>query len=303
MIERTDWWDLLRDAGNSDSPDVGVLGLPFDGGVCYRKGAALAPAKLRELSRTSSAVTESGRAIERLRIADFGDVTTTEETVAHPHLYFERVAERLNSLQPPPFLLCLGGDHSTLIPVARWVQRWGTAPWGIVHIDAHPDLFSIYEKSPLSHACALRRTLELPNFHPQRCALVGARSFSPFETEFIRTAGMPLITAKDLQARGTAAVVEEVCHRLQDARQVLISLDIDAADPAFAPGTGIPAAGGLSSRDLLTLMEGFIKKLPVRVLCLVEIAPPLDVSDITSFLGVQIIMEVFGHLEERWSTQ
>jgi agmatinase len=255
---------------------------------------------LRALSKTSSAITESGRALEHLKVVDFGDIPVTEEMGRQPHLYFERVAQELSTLIMPRFLFCVGGDHSTMIPIARWIQQQGTSPWGVVHIDAHPDLFSIYEQSPYSHACALRRTIELPNFHPRRCVLLGARSFSAFETEFIRTAEMPLITAKQLQALGVPAAIDSVCARLSGVQQVLISLDIDAADPAFAPGTGIPAAGGLTSRELLNLVEGLTMRLPVKVFCLVEISPPVDVSDITSFLGIQLALETFGCLDQLW---
>ena len=300
MMERTAWWNLLKDEEAQTISDVGILGFPYDATVCYRKGAALAPAKIRELSRTSAAITESGRAIGQLRVTDFGDVIPGQGDSARPEKYIEQAVDHLKTIKSPPsFLLCLGGDHSILIPVSQWIQERGISDWGVIHIDAHPDLFSIYENSPLSHATALRRTLELPNFHPQRCAMIGARSFSPFETEFIQTMNMPLTTAKQMQEKGTAVVVDEICDLLQGLDHVLVSLDIDAVDPAFAPGTGIPVAGGLSSRDLLTITEGFIKRLPVDVLCLVEIAPPLDVSDITSFLGTQVVMEIFGQLDEK----
>jgi agmatinase len=300
MIQRTAWWDLLKVGGSSGPADIGILGLPYDGGVCYRRGASEAPARLRALSKTSAAITESGTALEHLQVVDFGDVEVAAEIDTQPRLYFDSVAAALAAIAKPRFLLCLGGDHSTMIPVARWIQHSDTSSWGIVHIDAHPDLFSIYDQSPNSHACALRRTLELPNFHPKRCVLVGARSFSPFETEFIRTAEMPLITAKQFQAMGIAAAIESICDSLAGVQRVLISLDIDVADPAFAPGTGIPAAGGLTSRELLNLLAGLIQRLPVELLCLVEISPPLDTSDITSFLGIQLVMETFGSLEQLW---
>lgn len=300
MIQRTAWWDLLKTANPGEPPDIGILGLPFDGAVCFRRGASEAPARLRELSKTSSAITESGRAVEHLKVVDFGDVEAAQGIGGQPHLYFDSVAQALASIALPRCLFCIGGDHSTMIPIARWIQQQGTRPWGVVHIDAHPDLFSIYDQSPYSHACALRRTLELPNFHPQRCALVGARSFSAFETEFIRAAEMPLITAKQMQTIGIQAVIESVCDRLSGVREVLLSLDIDAADPAYAPGTGMPAAGGLTSRELLNLVEGLTQRLPIKVFCLVEICPPLDNSDITSFLGIQLILESFGCLERIW---
>jgi agmatinase len=193
----------------------------------------------------------------------------------------------------------LGGDHSVTIPLTAAFSRAVTGRFGLVHFDAHPDLADEYEGHRWSHACTERRVLELPNIEPRHLAFVGLRSWMDGELAFL--AAHPEIgvhTARDVYRRGIEAVAEGVVAQLEDVDAVYLTLDIDGLDPAYAPGTGTPEAGGLSTRELLELLRVIFARLPVRALDIVEVAPPLDCADVTSFAAAKVIYEVFGWMKE-----
>lgn len=296
-LHRHSWGGLLENAVDPEQADLVIVGLPYDGGVSYRRGAAEGPARVRMVSTLGSAATEDGLLLGDLKIADLGDLEPTEPT----HAYFEDVASRLSKLPKESFLIGLGGDHSVSVPLHRSVaKRWGE-PFGIVHIDAHPDLFEIYADDRLSHACPLRRAAELSHVGPERIVSLCIRSMCDVEVEYASRVGLRLITAKEMARRDLGDVVGEVAERLSGLSRIYLDIDIDALDPSVAPGTGYPEPGGLSSREFLTLIERLFDALPIRSMGLVEIAPPLDVNDLTSFVGMRTIFEVMGHLQRRKS--
>ena len=192
-LHRHPWGGLLENAVDPELADLVIVGLPYDGGVSFRRGAAAGPARVRQVSTLGSAVTEDGMILRDLKIADLGDLEPSEPT----HAYFEAVASRLSKLPKESFLIGLGGDHSVSVPLHRSVaQRWGE-PFGIVHIDAHPDLFEIYAGDRLSHACPLRRAAELSHVGPERIISLGIRSVCDVEVEYASRAGLRMITAKE----------------------------------------------------------------------------------------------------------
>jgi agmatinase len=141
--------------------------------------------------------------------------------------------------------------------------------------------------------------LELPNIEPGHLAFVGLRSWMDGELAFL--AAHPQIgvhTARDVYRRGIETVAEDVVAQLEDVDAVYLTLDIDGLDPAYAPGTGTPEAGGLSTRELLESLRVIFARLPVRALDIVEVAPPLDCADVTSFAAAKVIYEVFGWVKE-----
>jgi agmatinase len=130
--------------------------------------------------------------------------------------------------------------------------------------------------------------------------LVGVRSFCQEERDVLEAhPEISYYTARQCHQRGIEAIAAEVVERLQDVEAVYFTLDIDGLDPAFAPGTGIPEGGGLSTRDLLELVRVVFEKLPIRALDVVEVAPPLDHSDITAFAALKVIYEVWGVVQEK----
>jgi len=278
---------------SSDDPaaEVGVLGVPFDNATSFRKGASFAPAKIREITPHVTAGTEEGYRLAGLRVRDYGDVSAD----LNWERYFATVETQAAQVLRHPFALFLGGDHSVTIPLVNAFSRAVTGRFGVVHFDAHPDLMGEFEGHRWSHACTERRVLELPNVEPRHLAFVGLRSRGGDEVTFLTDRPeIGVHTARDVYRRGIESVAKDVVAQLQGVDAVYFTLDIDGLDPAYAPGTGTPEAGGLSTRELLELLRIVFAGLPVRALDVVEVAPPLDCCDVTSFAAVKVIYEVFG---------
>ena len=289
-----DLWSGL--ASDDPGAEVGVLGIPFDNATSFRKGTSFAPAKIREITPHIAPATEEGQALAGLRVRDYGDVSPDLNWERH----FATVEAQAMQVLDHRLALFLGGDHSVTIPLAAAASRAVTGRVGFVHFDAHPDLADEYEGHRWSHACTERRVLELPNVEPRHLVFVGLRSWMDDELAFL--AAHPEIgvhTARDVYRRGIEAIAGAVTAQLDGVDAVYFTLDIDGLDPAYAPGTGTPEAGGLSTRELLELLRVVFDQLPVRALDVVEVAPPLDTADITSFAATRVIYEVFGWVKEK----
>jgi agmatinase len=285
-------WSGLA-SGDPDS-EVGVLGVPFDGAVSYRRGTAMAPARLRELTSHLAPCAEEGQPVT-VRVRDHGDVALDLEWSR----YFQTVQERARQILRHRLALFLGGDHSVTIPLMRAFDRAVAGRFGVVHVDAHPDLFDVYEGHRWSHACTERRALELPGLQPEHLVFVGLRSFCREEWDFLGAhPEIPYYTARQCDRRGMQAIAEDVVARLEGLEAVYLTLDIDALDPAFAPGTGTPEGGGLTTRDALELVRILFQRLPVQAMDVVEVAPPLDHADVTSFAALKIIYEALWLVQE-----
>jgi len=286
------WSGLISD---DPAAEVGVLGLPFDGAVSFRRGTAFAPARLRELTPHLAPCAEEGQPLS-LRVRDYGDVPPDLEWPR----YFQDVEERAAEVLQHRQALFLGGDHSVTIPLMRAFNRSVDGPFGVLHFDAHPDLFDTYEGHHWSHACTERRALDLPGLDPRHLVLVGLRSICQEEWDFLKAhREISHYTARQCYQRGIEAVAEEVVERLQGVQAVYFTLDIDGLDPAYAPGTGTPEGGGLSTRDLLELVRVVVQRLPIQALDVVEVAPPLDQADITSFAALKVIYEAWWVIQEK----
>lgn len=271
--------------------EIGVLGVPFDRASSFRKGSAFAPQRIRELAPHIAPATEEGISLSGLRIFDYGDVAIDVDW----QQYFGAVEKRAARVLRHPFSLFLGGDHSVTIPLTRAFSKSIKGEFGVVHIDAHLDLADTFEGHRWSHACTERRVLELPNMNSRKLSMVGIRSFMEDELSFLgEHPEIGIHTARSVYMHGIKNVAHDVVKQLEGVGAVYVTLDIDALDPAFAPGTGTPEAGGLSTRDVLELLRVLFSKLPVRALDIVEVSPPLDHADITCVAAAKVIYEVFG---------
>ncbi len=312
MISRHPWGGLAV-PGLEPPHDLVVLGLPYDAGACWRGGAADAPRRLREISGTSPAISEDGDIVDPalLRLRDAGDVAPEggdgrlPETAAR-QAYFARVEQTVVQIFKlaamagrDSFLLSIGGDHSVSIPLVRGFGSRFPEGFGLISLDAHPDLFDRYEGSPLSNACPMRRALDGSRLKPENLLILGTRSYNPEELDFMKEKGIRFVPAREIDRMGAQAAVEMARQRMAGVGNIYLSIDIDVADPSCAPGTGAPVAGGLSSRQLIDLTRGLVQHLPVRAMDLVEIAPPLDPTDATLFLALQIVFETFAVLAEK----
>lgn len=277
------WADLHRPDLSPAEADFTVIGVPYDEAACARKGAALGPERIRFWSTHLTPFSEDRTRLGDMRICDLGDIS-----IADQERDFEIVREKVASLPNVPIVL--GGDHSISIPVLQaQSERHEGGRLGVLWVDAHPDLCDVFTGSKLSHACVLRRALEF-GIEPQEVCLVGVRSWEDQEIDLIENGGLNVYTAAEVAERGMKSIASRVYSKLSDCDAVHISLDIDCLDPAFAPGTGIPDSGGLTSREVLTLIKS-LHRLPLVGLDVVEVSPPIDPSETTVFAALKVIME------------
>ena len=273
--------------GSFESADVVVAGIPYDGSAVYRKGAALAPQRIRSLSAAMPPVTEDGRLLTGMRMHDLGDLDAGTDIESG----WPNVAEQLSAIRPGAHLTVLGGDHCTAIATltAQAKRHPGLA---VLWVDAHPDLCEYSRGGRWTCGCALRRAIDVSGLDPASVIVAGARDYDPEELEFIAANGMLLVSTREL-AGDPAGSAQKIADRLA-GQKVHISFDIDVLDPAFAPGTEIPSAGGLSTRQALDLLRTAIERATLVGLDVVEVSPPFDNGDITTFAALKLIFEVWG---------
>lgn len=278
---------------NKEEADVILVGVPFDKNASVGKGASLAPKVLRELSYELPALDRSGNDLRSLKLFDNGDITTED--------FDEMKSEFSNRLfTNKGFHLIFGGDHSIAIASCRAFYDYAISLNKIpviIHIDAHPDICDVYEDNKFSHACPIFRSLEY-GYKDENVVLVGIRGFEAQEIEtFKKKSDLKVFKAKDVDNQGIDSVISYITNKYNsDKYLVYISYDIDANDPSYAPGTGTPEAFGLTSKETMKLITSLVRNLNVDALDIVEVAPPLDVNNITSWLALKTLYEVFNEL-------
>ena len=270
-----------------EHPDVVVAGIAYDGSAVYRRGAAQAPERIRHFSAAMPPVTEYGQPLAGLRVQDIGDL----EVGADIEGGWMNPMQRLARVPPEAFLTVLGGDHCTAVSTLSAQMRRHPGLL-VLWVDAHPDLCDFSRGGHWTCGCALRRALEASGIEPGRVVIAGGRDFDPEEIDFIAKHQVMLVSAAEI-AHDLSAAARKIADRLS-SHKVHISFDIDALDPAFAPGTEIPSAGGLSTRQALDLLRGATEGSELVGLDIVEVSPPFDVGDITTLAALKLIFEVWG---------
>ncbi len=280
------WADLHRPNSIPAETTFTVIGLPYDRSASARPGAAHGPERIRRWTHHLTPITEDRTRLTGLSVCDLGDVAIDNQV--HD---FHRARQVIAGLPNIPILL--GGDHSVTIPIFQAQrERFSGKRLGVLWVDAHPDLCDEFDGSRLNHACVLRRGLEF-GIEQQDVCLVGLRSWEMQELDLVENGQLNVYPMPLVAERGMASVAAEVRQKLSACDAVHISLDIDCLDPSAAPGTGIPDAGGLTMREVLTLIKA-MQGLPLVGLDVVEVAPPLDPSESTVFAALKIIMEFMG---------
>ena len=299
MIDLHPWGDL--NTNNPSEAKICIMGVPFDGAVSCGKGAAEAPEKLRDLSRYLPATTETGIILDNLKVYDMGDIAID----LNWERYYKEVEDQAyNLIAEKKFTLFIGGDHSVTIPLqkafGRYFKEKGNQKVGIIHFDSHADICDIYDSHKWSHACTERRAIE-DVIEPKDLAYVGLRGFEIDELEYFQAhPDILIMKARDVYMDGYIACYKRLEERFKDYDSVYFTLDIDVVDPAFAPGTGTPEAGGMTSREIMEFVKLIVGNLPIKTMDLVEVSPPLDQrNNITSWLALKIIYEVFGCLNSK----
>ena len=269
-----------------EEADIVVAGIPYDGSAVYRKGASLAPVRIRDLSPVMPPVTEDARPLDGLKVHDLGDLDIGPEIEAG----WSQVADRLAAIPPSALLTVVGGDHCTAIATLA-AQARRHPDLAVLWVDAHPDLCDFSRGGRWTCGCAMRRALEVSGIGPARVVIAGGRDYDPEELEFIRARGMLLVSASELAGdSGSARMVADAL----DGKNLHVSFDIDALDPAFAPGTEIPSSGGLSTRQALDFLRIATAGSKLVGLDVVEVSPPFDNGDITTLAALKLIFEFWG---------
>lgn len=299
MIDLKPWGDL--NVQNITDAKVCIMGIPFDGAASCGKGAAFAPEVIRGFSRYLPTTTETGKILNNIKVYDNGDVPVD----LNWERYYGLVeSEAYMLIKEDKFCLFIGGDHSVTIPLhkafGKYYKEKRNDKIGVIHFDSHPDINDSYDNHKWSHACTERRAVE-EVIDPYDLAYVGVRSFEVDELEFFEEhPEILVIKAYDVFKDGYIEAYKKLEERFKDYDAIYFTLDIDVLDPAFAPGTGTPEAGGLSSREMIEFTKLMISNLPIKAMDIVEVSPPLDQeNNITSWLALKIIYEVFGCLNDR----
>ena len=233
-------------------------------------------------------LTERGRPFTGLALHDLGDL----EMGGSVESAWPAIADALQAVPPEALLTVLGGDHCSTIPVlAAQLRRHPDLV--LLWVDAHPDLCEWSRGGRWTCGCALRRAVEVAGLPSSRLILVGCRDFDPEEVAWLGAESARMQTAAEVarDPNFTARVVEAI-----GGRPVHVSFDIDALDPAHAPGTEIASAGGLTTRQALDLLEAVAGASRLVGFDVMEVAPPLDQSDITALAALKLIFETWGRL-------
>ncbi|WP_373998307.1 agmatinase [Bdellovibrio bacteriovorus] len=271
--------------------EVGIFGIPYDGGVSYRPGARFAPTKLREVSALGRGfhMTRAENFFENLKVADIGDCPTVPIDQGQTYERIEKfVTEILN--QGKRFL-AVGGDHSTTLPVLRALRKKYGKPLAFVHFDAHLDTYPAAWGCEYHHGAFARHAVEEGLVDPKKMVQIGIRGplAGGDDLNFVRAHGIRVVTVDDVRNQP----LNEFLRTLPvfDDTPTYISYDIDNLDPSCAPGTGTPVPGGLTTYEVQRIFRAL--KIPNLVGGdVVEISPPFDHSDITALAGMDALFEM-----------
>jgi len=271
--------------------DIAVVGVPFDSGVSYRPGARFGPGHVRAASKLlrpyNPALGVEPFAVQQ--IVDAGDLPVSPFDIAEAINQIEAGADRL--ADQGARLLTLGGDHTIALPLLRVMARLH-GPVAVLHFDAHLDTWDTYFGAPYTHGTPFRRASEEGLIDREHSVHVGTRGplYAAADLTDDEVLGFQVIACVDFDTHGVSGVIERMKRRLAE-RPVYVSVDIDVLDPAHAPGTGTPEAGGMSSRELLAVLRSLAGMRLVGA-DVVEVAPAYDHAEITGIAAAHIGYEL-----------
>ena len=275
--------------------DVAVVGVPFDTGVSYRPGARFGPAALREASRLLRPY-HPGLDVSpfaQMQVVDAGDIAANPFNIGEAIETVQAEAEALTANGTR--LVTIGGDHTIALPLLR-AAATKHGPVALLHFDAHLDTWDTYFGEPYTHGTPFRRASEEGILDTSALSHVGTRGplYGKRDLEEDRRLGFGIVTSGDVLRRGVDETIDALRQRIGD-RPLYISIDIDVLDPAHAPGTGTPEAGGLTSRELLEILRG-LRELNLIGGDVVELAPAYDHAEITAVAAAHVAYDLVSLL-------
>jgi agmatinase/guanidinopropionase len=279
-----------------DGVDVAVVGIPFDSGASNRPGTRFGPRKIREASLLLWGYNQvlGVAPTEALNIVDYGDVSTIAVDI---NATMENITSEVKGiLENDVTVVAFGGDHSISLPLLRaHASKFG--PPAVIHFDSHPDTWDWeFKDQPYSHGTPFRRAIEEELIDTSAYLQIGIRGPTSWANDLSNAEemGAKILTIDRVFEMGIPAVIAEMRATIRE-RPVYVSLDIDSVDPAFAPGTGTPEVGGLTSYQMLQLVRG-MRGLNIVGFDLVEVSPPYDHGEITAILASNLAFEFISLL-------
>ncbi len=282
---------------NPSKLDIALIGVPFDGGAENRPGQRHGPREIRNMSSLMRTIHHISRInpYELCRIGDMGDVPMISPfQLEESHANITEFYREIHKAGAVP--LSVGGDHSISLPILRAIAR--DRPVGMVHIDAHTDTCDEELGSKFTHGTPFRRAVEEGLLDPKRTVQIGIRGAQNSEEgwTFSLESGMRVIFIEEFSKLGVEAVIAEARGVTEDG-PTYVSFDVDSLDPAFAPGTGTPEIGGLTTIEAQRLVRG-LGSLDLIGGDVVEVSPPFDLSGNTALVGATMMYEILCILAE-----
>ncbi len=284
---------------NWDEVDIGLIGVPYDGGVTNRPGARHGPREIRNQSSLIRRINQATKICpyDLCEVADLGDAWVEkpfelESALAEISAFYSRV----HAMGITP--LSAGGDHSVTLPILRAIAAQPDQPLGLIHFDAHCDTGDDYLGSKFHHGAPFRRAVEEGLLDPKRCIQIGIRgSLNDLDIwSFSHDSGMRVIYIEEFYELGVQGVIDEA-HRVVGAGPAYVSFDVDGLDPVYAPGTGTPEVGGFSTLEAQMMLRG-LTGLNLVGGDVVEVSPPFDPSGNTALVGATMMFEILCLLAE-----
>jgi agmatinase len=279
--------------------DVAIVGVPYDSGTSFRSGTRFGPRKIRELSLLLWGFNNvlGVSPTDVLTIVDYGDIEVVPVEILKT---MGNITQEISDiLQKSTTVISLGGDHSISLPLLR-AHKAQFGPLAVIHFDSHPDTWDEeYAGQPYSHGTPFRRAIDEGLIDTNAYVQIGIRGPVSAANDLLeaRKMGARIFTIDQVFEAGIPSIIREL-HTIISDRPVYVSLDIDSVDPAYAPGTGTPEVGGLSSYHILQLVRG-LQGLNFVGFDLVEVSPPYDHADITSILAANLVFEFLSLLALR----
>jgi guanidinopropionase len=278
--------------------DIALIGVPWDGGTTNRAGARHGPREIRSASALMRKVhpTTDIQPYSLARIADLGDSPVNPIDLMDSLKRIENFYAKVHAAGALP--LSAGGDHLITLPIFRAIAK--DRPVGMIHVDAHCDTNDTYfGGNKYTHGTPFRRAVEEGLLDPKRVIQIAIRAskYAPDDNDFSHNSGMRVMEMQEVDKVGIEAVIAEARRVVGDG-PTYISFDVDGLDPVFAPGTGTPEAGGLTTREALTLLRG-LRGLNLIGGDVVEVSPPFDQSGNTALVGATMMFEIMCLLAER----
>ncbi len=276
---------------------IGIFGIPYDGGVSYRPGARFAPSSVREVSSLGRGfhMTRAENFFEKWKVADIGDCPVVPIDQGQTYERIEKFVTQVVNLNKK--FLSVGGDHSTTLPVLRALRKKHGKPLAFIHFDAHLDTYPAAWGCEYHHGAFARHAVEEGLVDPKKMVQIGIRGplAGADDLDFVKKHGIRVITVDEVREKPMNEFLKTLPKF--DDTPTYISYDIDNLDPAFAPGTGTPVPGGLSTYEVQRIFRAF--KIPNLVGGdVVEICPAYDHVDITALAGIDALFEML-HLFEK----